>query len=168
MAQTSSSTLSPSSPRQAYDSTRLFLYVVGAVALGVLIAGFWNYHLVDGFGKDVIAGATIGETSELAGSYSSRGAVFGFLFAAVAGAAATFTACNCVVFALLPGLACSVEDRKAPVSATAVAGWFTVGVLTVCGLSDWRSDFWGQAAWRCSTATGSASRRPRLCLRASA
>lgn len=130
----SSSALSPDSPRRAYDSTRLFLYVVGAVVLGVLIAGFWNYHLVDGFGKDVIAGATIGETSELAGSYSSYGPAFGFLFAAVAGAAATFTACNCVVFALLPGLACSVEDRESRVSATAVAGWFTAGVLAVCGL----------------------------------
>lgn len=134
MAHPSSSSLSPDNPRRVYDSTRLFLYVLGAVVLGVLIAGFWNYHLVDGFGKDVIAGATIGETSELAGSYSSHGAAFGFLFAAVAGAAATFTACNCVVFALLPGLACSVEEQKSSASAMSVAGWFTAGVLAICGL----------------------------------
>lgn len=131
---TSSSTLPSKNPRQVYDTTRLFLYITGAVILGILIAGFWNYHLVDGFGKDVIAGGTLGETSELAGSYSSHGAAFGFLFAAVAGAAATFTACNCVVFALLPGLACSVEDQETSVSATAVAGWFTAGVLAICGL----------------------------------
>lgn len=130
----SSSTLPSKNPRQVYDTTRLFLYITGAVILGILIAGFWNYHLVDGFGKDVIAGGTLGETSELAGSYSSHGAAFGFLFAAVAGAAATFTACNCVVFALLPGLACSVEDQETSVSATAVAGWFTAGVLAICGL----------------------------------
>lgn len=120
-------------PREVYNETRLFLYVAGAIVLGVLIAGFWNYHLVDGFGKDVIAGATIGEASEI-GGYSSHGAAFGFLFAAVAGAAATFTACNCVVFALLPGLACSVDDQKSSASATAIAGWFIVGVLAICGL----------------------------------
>lgn len=130
----SSSSLSRDNPRKAYTSTRLFLYVTAAIVLGLLIAGFWNYHLVDGFGKDVIAGATIGDTTGLAGSYSRHGAAFGFLFAAVAGAAATFTACNCVVFALLPGLACSVEDQKTSVSATAVAGWFTAGVLAICGL----------------------------------
>lgn len=128
------STLLRENPRKVYDSTRLFWYVLGAVALGVLIAGFWNYHLVDGFGKDVIAGGTIGETAGLAESYSTHGAAFGFLFAAVAGAAATFTACNCVVFALLPGLACSVDDEKQSVSATAVAGWFTAGVLAICGV----------------------------------
>jgi hypothetical protein len=132
------STSNPSSlssnPRQVYDATRLFLYIAGAIVLGVLIAGFWNYHLVDGFGKDVIAGATIGNTAELAGGYSSHGAAFGFLFAAVAGAAATFTACNCVVFALLPGLACSVEDKGASASPLSVAGWFVAGVLSICGL----------------------------------
>lgn len=126
--------LSSENPRQVYRTTRLILYATGAVILGVLIAGFWNYHLVDGFGKDVIAGGTLGETAELAGSYSSHGAAFGFLFAAVAGAAATFTACNCVVFALLPGLACSVEDKKADVSPSSVAGWFTAGVVLICGL----------------------------------
>lgn len=132
--ESSKSTLSRGNPRQAYTPAQLFLYVAGAVVLGVLIAGFWNYHLVDGFGKDVIAGGTIGDTAGLAGSYSSHGAAFGFLFAAVAGAAATFTACNCVVFALLPGLACSAEDQKTSVSATSIAGWFVVGVLAICGL----------------------------------
>lgn len=133
-AQDSSSPVSSeANPRHVYDATRLSLYVAGAIVLGVLIAGFWNYHLVDGFGKDVIAGTTIGETSEL-GGYSTHGAAFGFLFAAVAGAAATFTACNCVVFALLPGLACSVEDQKSSASATSIAGWFIAGVLAICGL----------------------------------
>lgn len=129
-----SSTLPADNPRHVYDTTRLVLYATGAVVLGVLIAGFWNYHLVDGFGKDVIAGSTIGDTANLAGSYGSHGAAFGFLFAAVAGAAATFTACNCVVFALLPGLACSVEDEKSAASPLSVAGWFIGGVLLICGL----------------------------------
>lgn len=105
----SSIVLSSKTPRQACDSKRLLAYTLGAVVVGVLIAGFWNYHLVDGFGKDIIAEGTIGDTAELAGSYSSHGSTFGLLFAAVAGLAATFTACNCVVFAMLPGLACSTE-----------------------------------------------------------
>lgn len=127
-------TLPPEDPRQVIARSRLLLYGLGAATLGVLIAGFWNYHLVDGFGKDVIAGGMIGDTAELAGSYSSHGSAFGFLFAAVAGLAATFTACNCVVFAMIPGLACSTENKGAPVRPLQVAGTFIGGVLAVCGL----------------------------------
>lgn len=132
----SSSSASPlqENPRRAYETSRLLVYVAGAVALGVLIAGFWNYHLVDGFGKDVIADGTIGDPADLASSYSSHGSAFGFLFAAVAGLAATFTACNCVVFAMLPGLACSTEHGGNSVRLTHVAGAFLGGVLAVCGL----------------------------------
>src|SRR3546814_17745329 len=54
------------------------------------------------------------DTESLAGSYSERGAGFGFVFAIIAGLAATFTACNCVVFAMLPGLACATENVGSP------------------------------------------------------
>lgn len=90
-----------------YDSRKRLVWGLGVAALGILIAGFWNYHLVDGFGRDVIAGKTIGDTGALAGAYDERGGGFGFLFAAIAGLAATFTACNCVAFAMIPGLTCS-------------------------------------------------------------
>ena len=129
-----SSSPSQENPRGAYDTTRLLLYAAGAVVLGVLIAGFWNYHLVDGFGKDIIAEGTIGDPAELAGSFSSHGSAFGILFAAVAGLAATFTACNCVVFAMLPGLACSTESKGPSVRLTHVAGAFLGGVLAICAL----------------------------------
>lgn len=134
MSSTSSTALSRENPRRAYDRPRLLLYTAGAVVLGVLIAGFWNYHLVDGFGKEIIAKGTIGDTAELAGSYSAHGSLFGVLFAAVAGLAATFTACNCVVFAMLPGLACSTESQGPSVRLTHVAGAFLGGVLAICGL----------------------------------
>lgn len=160
--ETSSPTLPLKNPLQVYDTTNLFFYAMAAVAVGMLTAGFWNYHLVDGFGKDVIAGATIGETSDtigetsdLAGSYSSPGAGFGFLFAAVAGAVATFTACNCVVFALLPGLACSVEDQK-----TLGIGHGRSGMVygrSARGLRPLRTG--DRPPWRCSIATRCASRR---------
>lgn len=130
----SSTPLSAKTPRQAYDATRLLAYTFAAVVLGILIAGFWNYHLIDGFGKDLIAGATIGDTAELADSYSSYGSTFGFLFAAVAGLAATFTACNCVVFAMLPGLACSTKNKGPTIHLSHVAGAFLGGVLAICGL----------------------------------
>lgn len=47
----------------------------------------------------------VGDPSAAAGSYASSGASFGILFAVAAGLAATFTACNCVVFAMIPSLA---------------------------------------------------------------
>lgn len=134
MSSVSSSVRSEENPRQAYNVRSLLLYALGAVALGVLIAGFWNYHLVDGFGQEIIAGGTIGDTAELAGSYGSHGSAFGVLFAVVAGLAATFTACNCVVFAMLPGLACSTENSGPTVRLPHVAGAFVGGVLVVCGL----------------------------------
>lgn len=96
----------------SYTHKKLILYASVSAFVAILIAGFWNYHLVDGFGKDFIAGNTIGNTSELAGGFDQYGSGFGFLFAAVAGLAATFTACNCVVFAMMPGLACSTDQSK--------------------------------------------------------
>lgn len=119
-------------PREVYEPLRLVLYTVGAVLLGVLIAGFWNYHLVDGFGQHMVAGQTIGDTAELANSYPSRGSSFGFLFAAVAGLAATFTACNCVVFAMIPGLACSTDADGSEVRPMRAFWTFVGGVLIVC------------------------------------
>ena len=109
------------------------LWALCAIVLGVLIAGFWNYHLVDGFGKDFVAGQTIGDTERLSGSYDKQGLGFGFIFAIVAGLAATFTACNCVVFAMLPGLACSTEQTGSPRQlALKALGVFTLCVLLVC------------------------------------
>jgi cytochrome c biogenesis protein CcdA len=57
--------------------------------------------------------------------------VFGVVFAAVAGLAATFTACNCVVFAMLPGLTCSADQSSSRRLAVRVLGRFTLGVLVV-------------------------------------
>lgn len=104
-----------------------------AIAAGVLIAGFWNYHWADGFGREIVAGQTIGDTERLSGSYSERGAGFGFIFAIIAGLAATFTACNCVVFAMLPGLACATEKAGSPRRlAIEAIGIFSLLVLLVC------------------------------------
>lgn len=116
-----------------YPLLRRLVYTVLAVAAAVVLAGFWNYHLVDGFGKEVIAGNTIGDPSDLADDYSSRGSGFGFLFAAVAGLAATFTACNCVVFAMIPNLACPVDQKSGASSAWKAFLLFVTGVMVITG-----------------------------------
>lgn len=120
--------------QSTYPFKKRIFYTLASIALAVLIAGFWNYHLVDGFGKDIIAGNTIGNTSDLAGDYGSKGSGFGFIFAAITGLAATFTACNCVIFAMIPGLACSVEGRSTSKrEAWQALGCFVAGVLVITG-----------------------------------
>lgn len=115
----------------AYPIATRGLYALAALIAGVIIAGFWNYKLVDGFGREVVTGNTIGNTDVLAQSFASNGVIFGLVFAAVAGLAATFTACNCVVFAMLPGLACSTDKKASRRAALKALGLFTLGVLAV-------------------------------------
>lgn len=128
-----------SDTRGTYGMGRLILYALAALGGGVLVAGFWNYHLVDGFGRDFVAGGLIGQTEGLAGAFGDRGAGFGFLFAGVAGLAATFTACNCVVFAMLPGLACTADRGGGTEAGPARRNdpWWTLGafVAGVTGIS---------------------------------
>ena len=102
-----------------------------AVAAGVIVAGFWNPRLVDGFGRDVVMGQTLGSSAELAEGFSVRGLSFGFLFAGLAGLAATFTACNCVVFAMVPGLACASDQTGSRVAVLKPLGLFIAAVLLV-------------------------------------
>jgi hypothetical protein len=97
--------IGPADMRQSYSPAARARYALAAAGAAVVLAGFWNFQLVDGFGRDFVAGSLIGDPAELGGTYSEHGLFFGFLFGAVAGLAATFTACNCVVFAMLPGLA---------------------------------------------------------------
>lgn len=113
-----------------YRPGKRLLLGFSVMAVGILIAGFWNYHLVDGFGRDFIAGQTIGDTGALAGTYGENGGGFGFIFAAIAGLAATFTACNCVAFAMIPGLACSTDKQATRKSAiNAIIAFVTPVVL---------------------------------------
>jgi hypothetical protein len=116
--------------QRGYSTRQRAGYAIGAAAVAVLIAGFWNPRLVDGFGRDVVAARTIGDPAALGATFAVNGLAFGFVFAAIAGLAATFTACNCVVFALLPGLAASgnAGARRSALSALAV---FAAGVVIV-------------------------------------
>lgn len=131
MPEESNQFYSQSKFKDEYPFRKRFIYTSIAILSAILLAGFWNYHLVDGFGKEFIAGNTIGESSELAGTYSNFGMDFGFIFAAIAGLAATFTACNCVVFAMIPGLACSVDEQGNSNSVWKAFRSFVYGVLGV-------------------------------------
>lgn len=114
----------------AYPLRTRIAYVLAIVIIAILIAGFWHRGLVDGFGRDV-ASSTIGDTRELAGQYGERGSGFGIVFAAIAGLAATFTACNCVIFAMLPGMACSTDGTSGRESPWTALGMFTIPVLAI-------------------------------------
>jgi hypothetical protein len=118
--------------KNVYPYKRRIGYLIVTILIAVLIAGFWNRGISDGFGRDIIAGGTIGDTVELASQYDTRGGGFGFIFAAIAGLAATFTACNCVIFAMMPGMACSTGSGSA--SIWKVLGAFTAPVLIVTAI----------------------------------
>lgn len=117
-----------------YSYKRRVIYAFAVISIGIFIAGFWNYHLVDGFGKNIVAGNTIGDTSTLAGTFGEKGGGFGFLFAAIAGLAATFTACNCVAFAMLPGLACSTNQNNTRQTAIKAITAFVIPVAVIGAL----------------------------------
>ena len=120
----------------AYSVSRRAMYLVSATALGVIAAGFWNFRVVDGFGSDVVAANTIGTYQGKAAEFATLGAGFGFIFALVAGLAATFTACNCVAFAMIPGLVCAKDakaGRSAALSSLGVMLSFVVLVSVIYG-----------------------------------
>lgn len=127
---------SPATPSvdlgKVYALQSRVLYALAAMASAVLLAGFWSASLADGFGRDIVTAGTIGNSGELGGTFASAGFGFGVIFAAVAGLAATFTACNCVVFAMLPGLAATGEPRvRYRRLGLRALGVFTIGVLVV-------------------------------------
>ena len=117
--------------RDAHPLAKRVAFAVAAVLVGVVVAGFWNYHAVDGLGRTVFAEPLVGNTGDAAGAYGSLGSAFGLLFAVAAGLAATFTACNCVVFAMLPGLATRSGEGVDRAVLVENLGAFVGGVVVV-------------------------------------
>lgn len=113
-----------------YSARQRGIYFTGAALAGVMIAGFWHVNLVDGFGRG-LAGQALGGFEGRAGQFSALGEGFGFIFAIVAGLAATFTACNCVAFALIPGLACAPDARGRRQAALKTFGVFVFWMALV-------------------------------------
>jgi hypothetical protein len=117
-----------------YPLARRAWYLCAAALVGVCVAGFWNFRVVDGFGSDIIAGNTIGGYQGKAAEFAALGAGFGFVFALVAGLAATFTACNCVAFAMIPGLVCARDARSGRVAALQSLGVMLCSVIVVSAI----------------------------------
>ena len=113
--------------------SRLRLTVL-ALLIGILVAGFWNYQIVDNFGSKTIAGNLVGDTNSLSLSFKENGLGFGFLFGIAAGLASTFTACNCVMFAMLPGLTCASDRSTSRRTALKSLGIFSLLVIVVTGI----------------------------------
>jgi hypothetical protein len=113
-----------------YALGRRVVYLGLAVTAGVVVAGFWNFRFVDGLGVSV-AESTIGGYQGKAAEFATLGAGFGFVFAVAAGLAATFTACNCVAFAMIPGLVCSTDRRASRRTALGSLGTMLAGVVLV-------------------------------------
>lgn len=117
--------------RDSYPARRRLVTAVAAVLLGVVVAGFWNYQAVDGFGTATFAAPLVGDPEAAAGAYGVLGPAFGLVFAVAAGLAATFTACNVVVFAMIPGLACEPGEGTRRSDLLRILGAFVGGVLVV-------------------------------------
>ena len=114
-----------------YPAVRRARLLAFAIVVGVVVAGFWNARVVDGFGSDIVANNTIGGAAGKASQFGALGAGFGFLFAIVAGLAATFTACNCVAFAMIPGLACAPDAKAGRAAALRSLGIMVFFVMVV-------------------------------------
>jgi hypothetical protein len=56
-----------------YSLKKRLSWAAFALLIGVLIAGFWNYKVVDGFGREFITAELIGNSTELAQHFSIKG-----------------------------------------------------------------------------------------------
>jgi sulfite exporter TauE/SafE len=117
-----------------YAASRRVMFLLLATVAGVVVAGFWNFRVVDGFGADIVAANTIGDYRGKAGEYAQLGTAFGFVFAFVAGLAATFTACNCVAFAMIPGLVCAPDAKNGRAAAFGALRVLLTGVVLVSAI----------------------------------
>jgi hypothetical protein len=95
---------------------------------GLLIAIVWSFELVDS-----VIGATIANTTLRAEAKDlpihDGGPLLGMVFAFIAGLAATFTACNCVVFSCVAPLAAAKHGQQT--SIWRILGWMALGVIVV-------------------------------------
>lgn len=126
---TTATTAADQSSGTSYSIKKRVAVALAAISLGVVVAGFWNYHAVDGFGRTLFAEPLVGDTEQAAESYI--GVSFGLVFAVAAGLAATFTACNCVVFAMVPGLVTQSGDDVDRGGLLKTLGTFVGGVVLV-------------------------------------
>lgn len=114
------------------SSIRRLLWLGAFGTAGFLIAGFWNVQFVDGLGLTVFVRPVIGHFEGRAAAFDTLGPAFGFLFAVLAGLAATWTASNAATLTMLPLLAIAAGGRLRDawkVAALTAASAAAVGVV---------------------------------------
>ncbi|HEY0603760.1 MAG TPA: hypothetical protein VGD58_12655 [Herpetosiphonaceae bacterium] len=103
----------------------LFIVLL-SVAAGLVLAIVWSFEVADGMLGATIANTTLGVDAK---AVSIGGPLFGIIFGFAAGLAATFTACNCVVFSCVAPLVAEKQTQRQ--SIVRVLGWMVLGVLGV-------------------------------------
>lgn len=126
---------------------RIAIAAISAIA-GLALAVVWSFEVADRVLGARIAQAALGTD---ASAVAIDGSGLGLAFAFVAGLAATFTACNCVVFSCVAPLA--AEERGQRLSLARTIGMMTLGVLLVTVLYGIAGAIWGRALPMLSTAT---------------
>lgn len=100
--------------------------VLLSVLAGLVLAIVWSFEVADGVLGATIANTTLGVDAK---TVAIGAPLFGIIFGFAAGLAATFTACNCVVFSCVAPLVAEKQTRQ--LSVPRVLGWMVLGVLAV-------------------------------------
>lgn len=123
--------------------------VISALA-GLILAIVWSFEVADGVLGDNIANTVLG-TDAKGLALDNISPFLGLVFAFAAGLAATFTACNFVVFSCVAPLAAEAEARRR--SIWTLLRWITVGVVGVTALYGIAGVIFGPSLPILSTAT---------------
>lgn len=111
-------------------STVWSIAAISALA-GLLLAIVWSFEVADSVLGDNIANTVLGDDAK-ALALDNASPWLGLVFAFAAGLAATFTACNFVVFSCVAPLAAERETQRR--SLWAMLGWISVGVISITAI----------------------------------
>lgn len=117
-------------PQPRQRSVVWSIAAISALA-GLVLAIVWSFEVADAVLGDNIANTVLGaDAKELA--LDNISPLLGLAFAFAAGLAATFTACNFVVFSCVAPLAAEAESRRR--SLWRLLGWISIGVIGVTAI----------------------------------
>lgn len=111
-----------------HPTVQAWFIVASSLLAGLVLAIVWNFEIADRTLGATIASTTLG-TDAREVPLERVTPLFGIAFALAAGLAATFTACNFVVFSCIAPLA--AEKAAHQRSTWRVVGWMLLGVIVV-------------------------------------
>jgi hypothetical protein len=134
----------------AESRTHALLVAALSTLAGLVIATVWSAQVVDGMIGANIANTALGTNAKEL-QLSAGEPLLGIIFAFIAGVAATFTACNCVVFSCVAPLAAAKNVQQQSIGR--ILGWMALGVVVVTSAYGVAGALLGRAAPVLSTAT---------------